>query len=86
MSPSVAEVPGEPRQPQDAHVPSYSTATALPYPHLDRATAGLRAMQRAQLAAGDLADRAALVATSPVQVPDARERVWHEYRAEVHTR
>ena len=30
MSPSVAEVPGEPRQPQDAHVPSYSTATALP--------------------------------------------------------
>ena len=67
-------------------MPSYSTATALPYPHLERATAELRAMQRAQLAARELADRASLVVTSPVQVPDARGRVWHEYRAGVHIR
>ncbi len=60
----MAEAPGEPRRPQHAHVPSCSTATALPQPHLPRATAGLRAMQRA---AGELADRASLVVPSPVR-------------------
>ena len=77
----MAEAPGEPRRPQVAHVPSYSTATALPYPHLERATAGPRAVQRA---AGELADRVSLVVTGPVRLSDARGRVWHEYRAEVH--
>ena len=35
-------------------------------------------------AAGELADRVSLVVTGPVRLSDARGRVWHEYRAEVH--
>jgi hypothetical protein len=58
--------------------------TALPYPHRDRSTAGLRAELRHR--AGDgRPDWATFEVTGPVEVPDARGRVWFEYRATVGT-
>lgn len=67
-------------------MPHHSASTALPYPHLDRATAGLRAQLRHRLAADELADWSTLEVQGPAQVPGARGRVWFEYRATVHTR
>lgn len=64
---------------------SYEAVTALPLPRLDRATAGLRAMLRSQLASGGLPDWSTLVVTGPDEVPDARGRSWFEYRAEMTT-
>lgn len=63
-----------------------TATTALPYPHLERATAGLRAELRHQLGAGELADWSTLEVTGPSKVPDARGRVWFEYSATVEVR
>ena len=58
--------------------------TALPYPHRERATAGLRAELRHCAAdAGVLADWDTLEVTGPVETPDARGRAWYSYRATV---
>lgn len=67
-------------------VPTYSATTALPYPHLERATAGLRAELRHRLDVGELADWSTLEVTGPAEVPDGLQRVCYEYRASVDTR
>jgi hypothetical protein len=67
-------------------VPQYSATTALPYPHRERATAGLRAELRHHLRAGEQADWATLAIAGPKHVPDARGRTWFEYVATVQTR
>jgi hypothetical protein len=66
-------------------VPCYEAVTALPFPHLARATAGLRAMLHSQLIDGELPDWSTLVVTGPEEVTDARGRPWFEYRAEMTT-
>jgi hypothetical protein len=65
----------------DAEPVSYEATTALPYPHLERATAGLRAELRHQLPAGSLPDWSTLQLDGPTEVPDGRGRPWFEYRA-----
>src|SRR4051812_37716749 len=62
-------------------VSTFTATTALPYEHLDRATAGLRAELRRQLAAGDLADWSTFRVTGPTEVADGRGRPWFEYGA-----
>lgn len=62
----------------------YTATTALPYPHLERATAGLRTELRHQLlAAGELADWSTLEVTGPSEVLDGHGRLWFECRATV---
>ena len=62
--------------------------TALPYPHLERATAGLRCDLHLQLVAASSVDWPhwdAGEVTGPVETTDARERMWFEYRASLET-
>lgn len=65
---------------------TYTATTALPYAHLERATAGLRAELRHQLAAGKLADWSTLQVTGPAEVLDGYGRLWFEYRAILESR
>jgi hypothetical protein len=70
-------------------VATYEAKTALPYKHLQRATAGLRAELRDQLlAAGDggLLDWSTLQVTGPERVVDERGHVWWTYEASVESR
>ena len=63
--------------------------TALPYEHLERATAGLRAELRHQLlAAGDpgLPDWSTLVVSGPERQADGRRQTWFAYEATVESR
>src|SRR4051794_4985178 len=63
--------------------------TALPYPHLDRATAALRAELRHQLLAADphqLPDWHTLEVAGPIETTDVRGRISLEYRASVQCR
>jgi hypothetical protein len=63
---------------------AYTATTALPYPHLKRATAGLRAELRHQLlAAGVVAtpDWTTLAVAGPEQFTDERGRIWFGYQA-----
>jgi hypothetical protein len=77
---------GSPRaRSDDGAVPTYAASTALPYPHQERAVAGLRAQLRYLLAPGETADWAMLTVTGPNEVPDARGHVWFTYTAEVTT-
>jgi hypothetical protein len=72
---------GDVRQPRPVLL---TAVTALPYPHLERATAGLRASLRHQLLATSRHAFPAwetLTVDGPVQVTDVRGRVWFEYRA-----
>jgi hypothetical protein len=67
----------------------FSATTALPYEHLDRATAGLRTELRRQLLAANvhtvpLWDTFAV--TGPHQFEDRRGQAWYEYRASVECR
>ena len=58
--------------------------TALPYEHLDRATASLRAELRRQLLAVDVHEMPlwrTFAVTGPVEFTDLRGRTWFEYRA-----
>jgi hypothetical protein len=67
-------------------VATYEAVTALPYPHLERATAGLGAQLRLQLAASEVADWTTLVVDGPAEALDGRGRTWFEYRASVCSR
>jgi hypothetical protein len=72
---------GDVRQPRPVLL---TAVTALPYTHLERATAGLRASLRHQLLATSRHAFPAwetLTVDGPVQVTDVRGRVWFEYRA-----
>lgn len=69
---------------------TYRATTALPYEHLERATAGLRAELRHQVLAAEGAgaqpDWSTLEVTGPVLRPDSRGTVWFEYAATVDLR
>ncbi|MCW2899921.1 MAG: hypothetical protein JWO67_2186 [Streptosporangiaceae bacterium] len=63
---------------------TFTATTALPYPHLGRATAGLRGELRQQLlAAGVVAapDWSTLAVTGPQEFADERGQVWFGYWA-----
>jgi hypothetical protein len=62
---------------------------ALPYEHLERATAELRAELRRQLLAADVHEMPkweTFVVTGPTEFTDLRGRTWFEYRATVESR
>jgi hypothetical protein len=68
---------------------SYSATTALPYEHLERATAGLRGTLRQLVlddGAGELPDWSTLQVAGPVTTTGARGRTWYEYAATVESR
>jgi hypothetical protein len=63
---------------------TFTATTALPYPHLERATAGLRGALRQQLlAAGVMAvpDWSTLTVTGPQEFADERGQLWFGHRA-----
>ena len=63
---------------------TYTGTTALPYPHRERATAGLRAQLRHQLLDAGVAavpGWAAMTVEGPEEVTDGLGRVWFQYRA-----
>ena len=63
---------------------TYRAETALPYEHLERATAGLRAELRHQAADdGRAPDWSTLTVTGPTQQSDARGVTWWVYEARV---
>jgi hypothetical protein len=66
-------------------VPTYGAQTSLPYPHRERAAAGLRAQLRYLVPAGEAADWSTFTVTGPVEVPDASGNTWFEYSARVST-
>lgn len=65
----------------------FTATTALPYPHLERATAGLRAALRHQMLGAGVQVPAwdSLEITGPVETTDGRGRLWFEYRATLAT-
>jgi hypothetical protein len=68
---------------------TFTATTALPYEHLERATAGLRAELRRQLLSVDVNQTPVwetFVVTGPVEFADLRSRTWFEYRATVESR
>ena len=71
-------------------VPVKFTATAaLPYEHLERATAGLRAELRRQLLAAGVHGMPVwetFVVEGPVEFTDLRGRTWYEYQAAAESR
>ena len=65
-----------------------AATTALPYEHLERATAGLRAELRQKLLAVDvhrMPDWDTFTVTGPREFIDLRGRTWYEYQATVET-
>jgi hypothetical protein len=63
---------------------TYTALTALPYPHLERAAAGLRAELRHHLLAAGVVgaqDWAALTVGGPEEFTDGHRRTWFEYWA-----
>jgi hypothetical protein len=70
-------------------VSTFSAITALPYEHLERATAGLRAELRRQPLAADvhlMPMWETFEVTGRIQFTDLRGRTWYEYRATVESR
>ena len=65
---------------------TYTATSALPYPHPERAKAGLCAQLQLQLGTGELPDWAKLRSPGPRRSPMPRGRVWWKYQAEVNTR
>jgi hypothetical protein len=68
---------------------TFHATTVLPYEHLDRATAGLRAELRRQLLAANVPEMSewdTLLVEGPFEMKDARGRTWFEYRATVERR
>ncbi len=68
---------------------TFTATAALPYEHLERATAGLRAELRRQLLAADVHAMPrweTFAVTGPREFTDLRGRTWHEYRASVESR
>ena len=67
----------------------FTATAALPYEHLERATAGLRAQLRQKLLAANVHEVPAwetFIVTGPVEFTDLRGRTWCEYRATVESR
>jgi hypothetical protein len=65
-------------------VHTFSATTSLPYEHVERATAGLRAKLRYKLLdLGAAPDWSTLEVSGPVTTPDGMGRPWFEYRASV---
>jgi hypothetical protein len=67
----------------------FSAATALPYEHLERATAGLRAELCQRLLHTDVHQMPmwdTFTVTGPREFTDLRGRRWFEYRASVESR
>jgi hypothetical protein len=70
-------------------MPTFTATTALPYEHLERATAGLRAELRQKLLHADVHEMPlweTFEVTGPHEFTDLRGRVWFEYRARVNSR
>jgi hypothetical protein len=70
-------------------VSTFSAATALPYEHLERATAGLKGELRRQLLAANVHTTPrweTFDVTGPIESADVRGRIWYEYRATVEYR
>jgi hypothetical protein len=64
----------------------FTATTALPYPHLERATAGLRGQLRLHLLAADVVgvpEWAALSVCGPEEFTDGRGRTWFGYHATI---
>lgn len=67
----------------------FSASTALPYEHLDRATAGLRAELRQRLLHAGVHEMPmweTFAVAGPREFTDLRGRTWYEYRATVESR
>jgi hypothetical protein len=65
---------------------TFTATTALPYPHLERATTGLRGELRRQMVATQVPEAPrwdSLEVRGPVEATDGRGRTWFEYRAAV---
>ena len=63
---------------------TYTATTALPYPHLERATTGLRVALRHQLLPAGVVgapDWATLTVDGPEEFTDGRGRTWFGYWA-----
>jgi hypothetical protein len=68
-------------------VHTVSATTSLPYEHVERATAGLRAELRYKLLdLGAAPDWSTLEVGGPVTTLDGRRRPWFEYRASMQSR
>jgi hypothetical protein len=68
-------------------VHTVSATTSLPYEHVERDTAGLRATLRHQLLdLGAAPDWSTLEVSGPVTTPDGMGRPWFEYRGSVQSR
>jgi hypothetical protein len=68
---------------------TFTATAALPYEHLERATAGLRAELRQPLLHADVHVMPlweTLTVTGPRQFTDLRGRIWYEYRRAVESR
>ena len=83
-------MPATPVARRGGRPPRIFTATAaLPYEHLERATAGLRVELRRQLLAADVHVMPlweTFAVTGPNVFKDLRGRTWYEYRASVESR
>jgi len=67
----------------------FRATTVLPYEHLGRATAGVRAELRRQLLAADVQEMPVwetFEVVDPSTITDTRGRTWFEYRASVVSR
>lgn len=67
---------------------TFTATTALPYPHDERATAGLRAELRHQLLAAGVEgapEWATLTVTGPEKFTDGRGQTWFGYWATLDT-
>ena len=67
----------------------FTATAALPYEHLERATAVLRAQLRQQLLAAnphEVPVWETFTVTGPVEFTDLRGRTWYAYRARVESR
>ena len=67
-------------------VSTFSASAALPYEHLELATAGLRAELRRQLLAADVQAMPrweTFTVTGSIEFTDLRGRLWYQYRAAV---
>ncbi len=68
---------------------TFTAITALPYEHLERATAGLRAELRQRLLHEDVHEMPmweTFTVTGPHEFTDLRGRTWYEYQATVESR
>jgi hypothetical protein len=68
---------------------TFTATTALPYEHLERATAGLRAELRQRLLQADVHQMPlwdTFTVSGPHEFTDMRGRQWFEYRATVESK